>query len=278
VFLHSDPPSDTVSARTMTLRLALLLLLLVNGALLAANLGVFGPDVPSAWFESEREPDRMRRQIRTEEIRILEPAPAAKSIAPPAAPAAPSPAASGATTSDAKPGIERTALAAADSTSGSTCMELGGLSDTQASHGVDQLRQLTGVMVERVTRQDDVRWWVHMPARDTREDADRKVAELKRRNVGDSGIVQEGNAFVVSLGLFRDKDRAQQRLDDLRAKDVRTAVLTETRRSAPRTWLRITAPADASGVAAQLAMLKKSLGAEELHACAAPAAAATASR
>ncbi|MGD7129870.1 SPOR domain-containing protein, partial [Ralstonia pseudosolanacearum] len=58
----------------MTLRLALLLLLLANGVLLAANLGVFGPDIPSAWFESEREPDRMQRQIRTEDIRLLEPA------------------------------------------------------------------------------------------------------------------------------------------------------------------------------------------------------------
>jgi hypothetical protein len=48
----------------MTLRLALLILLLVNGVLLAANTGVFGPEVSKAWFESEREPDRMRRQIR----------------------------------------------------------------------------------------------------------------------------------------------------------------------------------------------------------------------
>lgn len=54
----------------MTLRLALLLLLLVNGVLLAANTGVFGPEVSKAWFESEREPDRMRRQIRTDEILI----------------------------------------------------------------------------------------------------------------------------------------------------------------------------------------------------------------
>jgi len=244
----------------MTLRLALLLLLLVNGVLLAANAGVFGPDVPSAWFESEREPERMHRQIRTEEIRILEPAPASGGTAPASASTA-SPAAS-----NAQASIERTALAAAD-TAG-TCTELGGLTDAQATRGVDQLKQMAGVQVERVARQEDPRWWVHMPARDTREDAERKVGELKRRNVGDSAIVQEGNAFVVSLGLFRDKERAQQRLDDLRAHDVRTAVLTETHRSA-RTWLRVTASADAaSGVAAQLATLKKTLGADELHACA----------
>ncbi len=84
----------------MTLRLALLLLLLVNGILLAANLGVFGPDIPSAWFESEREPERMRRQIRTEDIRLLDPAsasaPAAPKAAPASAPAASSPAAASA--------------------------------------------------------------------------------------------------------------------------------------------------------------------------------------
>lgn len=252
----------------MTLRLALLLLLLVNGVLLAANTGVFGPNVSTAWFESEREPDRMRRQIRIEEIRILEPAPASSVAAPKAAPAS-SPAASG-----AQANIERTAMSATETTgSVSSCTELGGLTDAQATRGLDQLKQMAGVQVERITRQEDSRWWVHMPARDTREDAERKVGELKRRNVGDSAIVQEGNAFVVSLGLFRDRERAQQRLDDLRTKDVRTAVLTETHRTGARTWLRITttaAGADAaSSVAAQLATLRKTLGAEDLRTCAA---------
>lgn len=256
----------------MTLRLALLLLLLVNGVLLAANTGVFGPDVSSAWFESEREPERMRRQIRTEAIRILEPAPASGA-------AASAPAATGAS-ADTKATIERTALSTTStSDDAGSCTELGGLTDAQATRGLDQLKQLAGVQVERISRPEDNRWWVHMPARDTREDAERKVAELKRRNVSDSAIVQEGNSFVVSLGLFRDKERAQQRLDDVRAKDVRTAVLTETRRNGSRTWLRITAPADAaSSVAAQLASLKKSLGADEMRACSAPAAAVTASR
>ncbi len=155
-------------------------------------------------------------------------------------------------------------------------MELGGLTEAQATRGTDQLRQLAGVQVERVTRQDDIRWWVHMPARGTRDDADRKVAELKRRNVADSAIVQEGGGFVVSLGLFRDKGRAQQRLDDLRTRDVRTAVLTETHRNTSRAWLRITASGDAApDLGAQLATLKTRLGAEELRACAAAPAAAT---
>lgn len=254
----------------MTLRLALLLLLLVNGVLLAANTGVFGPEVSKAWFESEREPDRMRRQIRTEQIRILEPAPASAPAVPRSAPGqAPAPATPAA--SGAQAGIERTTLSAAD-VAGS-CTELSGLTEAQATRGLDQLKQLAGVRVERISRQEDSRWWVHMPARDTREDAERKVGELKRRNVSDSAIVQEGNGFVVSLGVFRDKDRAQQRLEDLRAKDVRTAVLTETHRNAARTSLRVTttgASAEAaSAIAAQLASLKKSLGAEDLRACAA---------
>lgn len=271
----------------MTLRLALLLLLLVNGILLAANLGVFGPDIPSGWFESEREPERMRRQIRTEDIRLLDPASAsapaapkaAPASAPASAPAASSPAAAAASApaaasaaSDASP----TALATTDASAPANCMELGGLTEAQATRGTDQLRQLAGVQVERVTRQDDVRWWVHMPARGTRDDADRKVAELKRRNVADSAIVQEGGGFVVSLGLFRDKGRAQQRLDDLRTRDVRTAVLTETHRNTSRAWLRITASGDAApDLATQLATLKTRLGADELRACATAPAAAT---
>lgn len=254
----------------MTLRLALLLLLLVNGVLLAANTGVFGPEVSKAWFESEREPDRMRRQIRTEEIRILQPAPASSPAAavPKSAPGSPEaspPAASG-----TQANLEPTALTTAAAGNGGTCTELGGLTEAQATRSIDQLRQVAGVQVERFTRQEDNRWWVHMPARDTRDDAERKVSELKRRNVADSAIVQEGNTFVVSLGLFRDKERAQQRLDELRAKDVRTAVVTQTRRLGSQTSLRVTASADAaSGVAAQLAALKKTLGTEDLHACAA---------
>ncbi|NWK43066.1 SPOR domain-containing protein [Ralstonia pickettii] len=255
----------------MTLRLALLLLLLVNGVLLAANTGVFGPEVSKAWFESDREPERMRRQIRTEEIRILEPAPVSSPAAAvpksaPGSPEASSPAASG-----TQANIEPTALTtAAAAENGGTCTELGGLTEAQATRSIDQLRQVAGVQVERFTRQEDNRWWVHMPARDTRDDAERKVSELKRRSVADSTIVQEGNTFVVSLGLFRDKERAQQRLDELRAKDVRTAVVTQTRRLGSLTSLRVTATADAaSGVAAQLAALKKTLGTEDLHACAA---------
>ncbi|WP_137911009.1 SPOR domain-containing protein [Ralstonia sp. 3PA37C10] len=256
----------------MTLRLALLILLLVNGVLLAANTGVFGPEVSKAWFESEREPDRMRRQIRTEEIRILEPAPAAAPAAgvPKSAPGS-SPAGSAPAASGSQANIEPAALTtAAIAESGGSCTELGGLTEAQATRGIDQLKQLAGVQVKRITRQEDNRWWVHMPARDTRDDAERKVAELKRRNVADSAIVQEANTFVVSLGLFRDKERAQQRLDELRAKDVRTAVVTQTRRLGSQTSLRVSATADAaSGVAAQLAALKKTLGAEDLHACAA---------
>ncbi|MDF6931782.1 hypothetical protein NLR33_25120, partial [Escherichia coli] len=124
VFLHSEPPSESTSVRTMTLRLALLLLLLVNGVLLAANTGVFGPEVSKAWFESEREPDRMRRQIRTEEIRILQPAPASSPAAavPKSAPGSPEaspPAASG-----TQANLEPTALTTAAAGNGGTCTEL----------------------------------------------------------------------------------------------------------------------------------------------------------
>ena len=133
----------------MTLRLALLILLLVNGVLLAANTGVFGPEVSKAWFESEREPDRMRRQIRTEEIRILEPAPAAAPAAgvPKSAPGS-SPAGSAPAASGSQANIEPAALTtAAIAESGGSCTELGGLTEAQATRGIDQLKQLAGVQV-----------------------------------------------------------------------------------------------------------------------------------
>jgi hypothetical protein len=136
----------------MTLRLALLILLLVNGVLLAANTGVFGPEVSKAWFESEREPDRMRRQIRTEEIRILEPAPAAAPAAgvPKSAPGS-SPAGSAPAASGSQANIEPAALTtAAIAESGGSCTELGGLTEAQATRGIDQLKQLAGVDILHV--------------------------------------------------------------------------------------------------------------------------------
>lgn len=68
--------------------------------------------------------------------------------------------------------------------------------------------------------QEDNCWWVYMLVCDMCDDVDCKVVEFKCCNVVDLVIVQEGNMFVVLLGLFCDKECVQQCLDELCVKDV----------------------------------------------------------
>ena len=139
----------------MTLRLALLLLLLVNGVLLAANTGVFGPNVANVWFESEREPDRMRRQIRTDEIRILEPAPASGVAAAPAAPASPAASAPASSGTQAA-AIERTALSAADAAGACTDSSMNSLRFSGLDYAPVADFDLLRAAVDAARSRDDV--------------------------------------------------------------------------------------------------------------------------
>jgi K+/H+ antiporter YhaU regulatory subunit KhtT len=50
--------------------------------------------------------------------------------------------------------------------------------------------------MEQFERSEQVRWWVHLPAQPTRENADRKLAELRRRKVTDVSVVAGENRVV----------------------------------------------------------------------------------
>lgn len=68
-------------------------------------------------------------------------------------------------------------------------------------------------------------WWVRVPPQSSREQAERRVQELRQLGVTDTYIVQDAgpSQFAVSLGLFKTENRARLMLSQLSAKGVRNA-------------------------------------------------------
>ena len=71
-------------------------------------------------------------------------------------------------------------------------------------------------------------WWVSIPPLANKAEADRKAAELRQLGIGDYFIIQDNgaNRFAISLGLFSSEKGGQDRLNELKAKGVRSARVT----------------------------------------------------
>lgn len=235
------------------LSILLPLLLLANVVLLAAVLGAFGADPMSGWLGTPREPTRLRQQVRTERME-LQPAPPASGAAPAAAPRSAGPAGK--------------VLAAASAGHDSQCVEIGGFSAQAVRRAAEDLSG-SAWQVEQFERREQVRWWIHLPAQPTRENLERKLAELRRRNVTDYSVVTSGapeaESFTVSLGLFLEREHAEHYMETLRGQGVRTAVLADAPRPFTRPWLRVRGADEAAR--GRLDAMRQRYGAETLLAC-----------
>lgn len=97
-------------------------------------------------------------------------------------------------------------------------------------------------------------YWVFIPPLPGRQDADRKASELRKLRVPEFFIVQDGpSRFAISLGIFSSRQAAADRLEELRAKGVKSARIGE----------RDVKPASASlevhGPEAQMASLRQAI-------------------
>jgi len=241
------------------LTVLLLILLIANLLMLAAVLGVFGPHPLGGTLESPREPQRVDQQVRRERMEVLpQPveasAPAPRSEMPAVAPAG-----------KAAPGSVTLAAAPADA-----CLEMGGFTSQAVQRAKEDLAAIAAgspLAVEQFERSEQVRWWVHLPAQPTRENADRKLAELRRRKVTDVSVVSADDpaSYTVSLGLFRERERADRFLETLRGLGVRTALVSDAPRAVSRQWLRV-AHAD-EAVRTRMDEVRLRYGAELLQSC-----------
>ncbi|WP_420993933.1 SPOR domain-containing protein [Cupriavidus sp. 30B13] len=221
----------------MLLRNLFILLVLLNALLLAAVLGAFGPRPLSGWLESPREPERAALQTRAERFRPMARQEGARAASAPAVPATESgqaaPAAQGASA----------AQAAAVTPVASACVEIGGFNGDLVRRVADELAGAPpgAWRVEQFERQEQARWWVHLPPQPSRENLDRKLGELRRRNITDVAVVSGGSpeTYTVSLGLFQEREHAEHFLDNLREHGVRTALLSDAPHPLTRQWLRV---------------------------------------
>ncbi|MDR1368243.1 MAG: hypothetical protein LBJ76_05945 [Candidatus Accumulibacter sp.] len=90
-------------------------------------------------------------------------------------------------------------------------------------------------------------FWVFIPPRASRREAEQKVEELKRLNVPEFFVVQDTGPyrFAISLGIFSTEGAAMERLVSLQAKGVRSAIVGE--RGARARSLAIRGPETQSG-------------------------------
>jgi hypothetical protein len=213
--------------------------------LVLANLAFFAWTNFVADSDTQSDPRPLARQVAPEKLRILPPEPAAKS----ASPVPPKPA--------AEAGPARIA-----------CLEWGGFSAADAARAGEALAPLAlGNRLSQRQVDDTANWWVYIPPRPNKQDAQKKVGELKARGVDEYFIVQDEGPFqyALSLGVFKTEAAAVSRLEALRAKDVRTAQVGKRETQLQKTYFQVRAVEDA--LAAKLRDTAQSFAGSEVREC-----------
>lgn len=121
--------------------------------------------------------------------------------------------------------------------------------------------------------QDDSGYWVYIPPLKSRQEAEQKIAELKRLGVNDYFLVQGDGKwkYAISLGMFRTEEAAKAQLDALERKGVKLAL--SGKRERPVTLTVFVARDVDDALAAALAEIRQGFPGTELKAvvCAGPA-------
>lgn len=87
-------------------------------------------------------------------------------------------------------------------------------------------------------------YWVHIPPLASKKEADAKAVELKKLQVQEYFVIQENgpNNHAISLGLFSTRDAADNYLDALKSKKVRSARITERNAKPATVSLEVSGP------------------------------------
>lgn len=144
-------------------------------------------------------------------------------------------------------------VASAASVSSALCYEWGSFAAADAAAAQAALSRL-GLKAEarQQAAQDAVRYWVFIPPRQSLEEAQAKVSELRALGVQESFIVQEAKwRNAISLGVFRDEALADKFLADLKSRGVRSAIKSQRNHEGGQTSyiLRNVQPAQAAEIA-----------------------------
>ena len=222
------------------MKLAFLLLLLVNLLLFAWQQGGFG-----RYAEGGREPERVARQIEPERIRVL-------------------------TEKDVQALRERATQSSngQDLAAAQACVEFGDFTQAEVAR-VEKL--LAALPVAKVTaRSVEAPGWymVYLPPHKTWAEAERRADELRKLGVKDLQVMSESAAlkFAISLGSFRDQNAAKAHLAALEKLGVKGVRMSDRPPSITATRFQLR-DLDAAS-AQQLATVRNDFPAQTLRACA----------
>lgn len=110
------------------------------------------------------------------------------------------------------------------------CMEWGEFSGNdlaRATAALDTLKlgdKLAQRQVEHASG-----YWVYIPPRADRAEADKKIAQLNALGVKDHFVVQDAGKWrnAISLGVFKTEDAAHKFLESIKGKGVKSAIAGE---------------------------------------------------
>ena len=194
-------------------------------ALLLANVLFF------AWRQWIAPPD-----VPATRLRSPGPEPEIAAAANPTARAAPAPA------SAVAPG---TAAATLATPAVGSCLKIGPIADGQVADAL-RARLVAGGFQATLRAEEGQIWvghWVQLESVASRQEADRVVAELAAAGLPDAYVLQTSSPFSISLGVFRDRERADKVSAAAAALGFKPQT-TDRYRAGVQYWLDFTMPAD----------------------------------
>lgn len=105
------------------------------------------------------------------------------------------------------------------------CLEFGPLTEADRARALADLDSLAlGKLLTQKRIETTTSFWVYLPSAPSRADADRRVADLRTRGLGDVAVVDAGpQRNAISLGLFQTEDAANNRLAEAQKLGVANA-------------------------------------------------------
>jgi hypothetical protein len=222
------------------MKLAFLLLVLVNLALFAWQQGVFG-----RYGDGGREPERVARQVEPERIRVL-------------------------TEKEVQTLRERAkqASGALELNAAQACVEFGDFSAGEAVRAEKALAALGAVVKVSSTPVEAPGWYVvYLPPFKTLAEAERRADELRKLGIKDMMVMNESSAmkFAISLGSFRDPNAAKAHLAALEKTGIKGVRIAD--RPSTLTLTRFQLRDLDAAAAQQLATLRGEFPAQSVRGC-----------
>lgn len=182
------------------------LLLLVNLLVLVWTQGYLGP------LSNGREPGRLTNQLAPEKLRIVG-------------------------TSESTGNAASTAEA---------CRLISGLVPGDIQRLVAQVKEKQPDLALAVKPNPNPKnvYWVMIPPLPNRSAADRKMAELKKRDIASASLVLEAGSdqYAISLGVYLTESAANDYLRELAKRDVRSAKLQARENPLDKVFLEMRGP------------------------------------